>query len=91
MATKDIIFSVSSDNEFRVRLPMWSSSSNNFLLYLRDDVGLIDDLTYISFWRSPKTQTYPISDKGATKIRQIANKLGLQIIPNLNIRNTKAS
>ena len=68
-------------------------SSNDFLLSLRDDLHLINDLTYTRFWRSPKTLTCQISNDGAIQIRQMANKFELQIIQNFNIgiKNTKAS
>lgn len=89
MATKDIIFSASNGNEFRVRLD-WSSSSIKFLSFLKDDLKLIDDFTYVNLPRL-KTPVYQIDDE--VVIRQMASKLGLQVIPNFNvqIRNTKAS
>ena len=73
MATKDIIFSVSEDNEFRVRLHVWSSSSIKFLSYLREDLKLIYDFTYVNISKL-KNPVYRINDDTATKITQMVNK-----------------
>lgn len=97
MTTMDFIFSsVSSDDEFRVRLPVWSCSSNDFLMYLKDVMKLINNQTYNHIWRSQEQnhQIYQIEDEDRiTQIIQMANKLELQIIPNFNIgiKTTKAS